>query len=130
MERDSTSALDSDSVSPWAGRTELFQQICEEQAKHSPTHRLFYDKDLPDQLIEGTVNQGLLRVRTPNRKAGQFFPPDSIREPWIPGSARWEPGDMVFYRPTMRPLVLSIGGWTLAYLGRSGRYGLDGVEPS
>ena len=113
MERDSTSALDSDPVSPWAGRTELFQQICEEQAKHSPTHRLFYDKDLPDQLIEGTVNQGLLRVRTPNRKADQFFPLDSMREPRIPGSVHWEPGDMVFYRPTTSPRFsrLVAGPW-------------------
>ena len=113
MERDSTSALDSDPVSPWAGRTELFQRICEEQTKRSPTHRFFHDKDLPDQLIEGTLNQGLLRVRTPNRKAGQFLPPDSILEPWIPGSVHWEPEDMVFYKPTTRPRLsrLVAGPW-------------------
>ena len=83
--------------------------------KDRSAHQLFPSKGLAPQLIEGMVSQGLLRVRTPARVAGQFFSPGSVQEPWIPGSASWEPGDMVFYRPTTRPRFsrLVAGPWRI-----------------
>ena len=81
--------------------------------KHRPASQLFPRQGLAPQLIGGMLSQGLLRVRTPDRKAGQFFSPGSVQEPWIPGSALWELGDTVFYRPTTRPRFsrLVAGPW-------------------
>ena len=83
--------------------------------KHSPAHPLLPSEGSAPQLIRGMLDQGLLRVRTPHRKAGKFFSPDSVLDPWIPGHVSWESGDLVFYKPTTRPRFsqLVAGPWRI-----------------